>query len=293
MSLEYFTANEVSTKVYQITNAISNNTLPTFCYLIIGSERAMLVDSMYGVGKLKAFCETLTDKPIVHVATHMHGDHTGGSYEFDDLYMSPYDFEAFWDNFPNDSSNAMRAALNFALPEYKDELKIEDMVQPRVIKLHPIYQGDVFDLGEGREIEVIEVPGHTMGEIVLLDRQRRCIYSGDACNTNTLLNLDGRTSVKEYRKHLVKLLTYKDEFDTLYNGHDIQALSIVFEGVELCDKILAKEDDHIETSGFGGAAFIGTERFPGTCDRVDGKKFNAVYRDEWLYKGLCRKNIIK
>lgn len=292
MSLEYFKSKEVCKDVYQITNAIFNDTLPTFSYLVIGSEKALLIDSMYGVGKLKDYVETITDKPIIHVATHMHGDHTGGSYDFDEMYMSPYDFENFWLRMPKDKTNAMNSALRFVLPEYKDQLDLNDMCEPKVIKLHPIFDGDLFDIG-GRTIEVIEVAGHTAGEIVLLDRERRCIYSGDTCNTNTLLNLDGRTSVKEYRKNLERLSTYKDEFDTLYNGHDIQPLEIIFEGLELCDKIIAREDDHVESTGIGGTAFVAAERFEGTMDRKDGKRFNAVYRDEWIDESLPMKNIIK
>ena len=292
MSLEYFKSKEVCKDVYQITNAIFNDTLPTFSYLVIGSEKALLIDSMYGVGKLKDYVETLTDKPIIHVATHMHGDHTGGSYDFDEMYMSPYDFENFWLRMPKDKTNAMNSALRFVLPEYKDQLDLNDMCEPKVIKLHPIFDGDLFDIGD-RTIEVIEVAGHTAGEIVLLDRERRCIYSGDTCNTNTLLNLDGRTSVKEYRKNLERLSTYKDEFDTLYNGHDIQPLEIIFEGLELCDKILKKEDAHVESTGIGGVAFVGAERIPGTYNRVDGKRFNAVYLDKWVFESESKKNVIK
>lgn len=292
MPLEYFKGKEVAPGVYQITNAIFNDVLPTFCYLAVGSEKALLVDSMYGVGKLKDYCETLTDKPIIHVATHMHGDHTGGSYDFSDLYMSPYDFEAFWRNMPKgDQSAVLNAAERFVLPQYEEALETSQMCTAKVIKLHPVFEGDLFDIGD-RKIEVIEVPGHTMGEIVLLDRERRCLYSGDACNTNTLLNLDGRVSVKEYRENLLKLYSMRDEFDTLYNGHDIQPLEIISEGIELCDKILSKQDAHIETDSLGGTAFVAAERFPGTCDRVDGKRFNAVYRDEWIYEGKPSKNII-
>ena len=38
-----------------------------------GAERALLIDTGFGVGDLKALCERLTDKPLLVVDTHSHG----------------------------------------------------------------------------------------------------------------------------------------------------------------------------------------------------------------------------
>ena len=51
---------------------------PHFVYLLIGEEKAMLIDSFYGQGDLRAFVETITDKPVIVANTHGHFDHTGG-----------------------------------------------------------------------------------------------------------------------------------------------------------------------------------------------------------------------
>ncbi len=299
MAFSYFTAKEVGEGIYQITNGIFDDTLPTFCYLVVGEKAAMLVDSMYGVGSLKEFCETLTDKPIIHVATHFHGDHTGGSCEFPDLWMSPRDFELFYKNLEaakellakGEEPAAMRTAKRRTLPQYQSELRAEDMILPKDVRLHPLFEGDVIDLG-GKEIEVIEVFGHTPGEIVLLDRKARCLYSGDACNTNTLLNLHGDVSVREYLENLIKLNGRLDEFDTLFNGHDIQKASIVAEGIELCTKIVAREDDQVPGSAFGRPCFVAAKRIEGTMDRADGKVYNAVYNPAWIDEAGEKNNVI-
>jgi len=48
----------------------------TAMYLLEGSERALLVDTGFGMGNLKGLCEELSGgKPIVVVNTHSHGDH--------------------------------------------------------------------------------------------------------------------------------------------------------------------------------------------------------------------------
>lgn len=66
---------------------------------------------------------------------------------------------------------------------------------------YPMYDGDLFDLGN-IVLEVIAVPGHTCGSVVFLDRRARAIYSGDACNSFTLLNLPDSATVESYREGL-------------------------------------------------------------------------------------------
>lgn len=292
MAFEYFASKEVFPGVYQITNGIFDDSLPTFCYLVLGRDCAMLVDSMYGVGSLKKYCASLTDLPIIHVCTHSHGDHTGGSYEFDDVYISPLDFETFWNRMPKDRENAMNTARRRTLAEYQDGLDIEDMVEPRTVRLHPLFDGDFIDLGD-RKIEVIGVGGHTAGEIVLLDREKKCLYSGDACNRYTLLQLDGRVSVRQYRENLIHLNTFRSEFDTLCNGHDIQPDYIIDEGIELCDRIIAGTDDKVENVSRGAVSYLAAKQAEGSVFREDGKLFNCIYRREWVDEPGIRENTIK
>ena len=49
------------------------------CFLIRGREKALLVDTLTGVGSLRPFCEGLTGLPITVVNTHGHVDHVGSS----------------------------------------------------------------------------------------------------------------------------------------------------------------------------------------------------------------------
>lgn len=57
-------------------------------YLLEGDEKALLIDTGYGVGNLRAYVENLTDKPIVVANTHYHPDHAAGNGEFEQVYMS-------------------------------------------------------------------------------------------------------------------------------------------------------------------------------------------------------------
>ena len=42
---------------------IVESEVPVFTYLLEGKDYALVIDTMYGYGNLRAFCETITDKP--------------------------------------------------------------------------------------------------------------------------------------------------------------------------------------------------------------------------------------
>ena len=55
----------------------------TNCYLVVGSEKALLIDCGTGFCDIRGAAEKLTDLPITLAATHGHGDHIGGAGQFE------------------------------------------------------------------------------------------------------------------------------------------------------------------------------------------------------------------
>ena len=78
------------------------------------------------------------------------------------------------------------------------------------------------------------MPGHTEGTLVFLDRAARVVYSGDACNLNTLLNLPGSTSIARYRESLLHFKAYQGDFDVMYGGERDAEADAAF--AEACEK---------------------------------------------------------
>ena len=69
---------EIAPKVYMI-----NEFNVADCYLLVGTERALLIDMGVGLGNLRAFVQRLTGGlPLDVVATHGHVDHIGGRGQF-------------------------------------------------------------------------------------------------------------------------------------------------------------------------------------------------------------------
>lgn len=193
-------------------------------YLVIGQEKAMLVDTGAGIGKLKNTISQLTDKPVFVVNTHGHMDHAMGNWEFEKAYMNEKD----WHLVGNEYITAERWK-NFCLKTMKESYytgpDISELPPRRPEKLLPVKEGDVFDLGE-IQLEVLEVPGHTPGCIALLDRKNRILIAGDAIVSTPILIFDDySTTVEEYYRALSNLKERAEEFDLILPGHFLRPIS--------------------------------------------------------------------
>lgn len=252
-------------------------------YLIEGSEKALLIDGLAGVGSLKAFVRELTDLPVTLVNTHGHVDHIGADFEYGEAYIDPADIALLYEH----SDREMR--LGFAnsgamfgpLPV---EPRLDDVTVPGPIKTLPLKDGDIFDLG-GVQLETISVPGHTRGTVVFLDRARGVVYSGDACNRNTLLFTEFSTSIEEYKESLLHFQSFEDAFELLWGGHGGQAekKSIIEDALALCDKIMAGTDDAVESVSIGRPCWYAkakNERF----QRLDSGVANIAYAKDRIWK---------
>lgn len=81
---KFFTSRKIFDNVTQIGGLGGE-----LCYLIEGSEKALLIDGLTGVGSLKAFVRECTDLPVTLVLTHGHVDHAGASFEYGECYVKP------------------------------------------------------------------------------------------------------------------------------------------------------------------------------------------------------------
>ena len=66
-----------------------------YMYLVIGEEKAALIDTGMGFPGLRQLVERLTDKPVIVLNTHGHLNHIGGNDEFDCIYLHPDDLAVY------------------------------------------------------------------------------------------------------------------------------------------------------------------------------------------------------
>ena len=275
----FYQAAPIAEQTWQIEYAFTENE-HMYSYLLEGSECALLIDTMMGWGDIKAFCETLTDKPIILVNTHAHPDHVGGHFVFETCHLHPKEMPYYYHDIPWTSASMMESARKSAKAEYRDALEEADFAPETPMITLPVWEGDVFDLG-GRKIEVALAGGHTPGSIVLIDDDNRICFSGDCCNGHTLMNFRSSLSVEEYLHSLVGLKRLSARFDVLYGGHSVLPPKVIDEGIEACAKVIAGTDAKQARPGMFGRTAIFAVPFVGDTYEIEGGGcFNMCYNPE-------------
>ncbi len=79
-----FKTEQLSERLIRITDITG-----VCCYLVIGSEKAVLLDTCTGYGDLLSCVREFTQKPLFVLLSHGHYDHIGGAGQFDTVYMNP------------------------------------------------------------------------------------------------------------------------------------------------------------------------------------------------------------
>lgn len=181
--------------------------LHVWSYLVVGRDRALLIDTGLGFGSLKAVVSTLTSLPVTVVNTHGHPDHCGGNWEFPACYMSPVDMGVFRETCSYESRYAELSRLNLdGLTEKLQKSPAEPM---------PLM--DKIDLG-GRTLDVISTPGHTKGSVCLFDAMSGVLFAGDTVQAEATALLErAAASVGEYRGALLRLSELPVR--SIYAGH--------------------------------------------------------------------------
>lgn len=277
---KFFTAEKIYPNVTRIAGMGGE-----LCYLVEGNERALLIDGLSGVGSLRAFVRELTDKPVTLVITHGHVDHAPAIYEYGEGFIHPDDIALMYSPLHSSMERRLGFVLNGKrMGTLRTEPVMEDVVKPCPVKAWPVYDGDIFDLGE-TQIEAVHVPGHTYGSIALVDCGNRACYTGDCCNANTLLFLPGSTTIEEYRDSLHHFKKWQYKFDVCWGGHGAGCVpaTIIDEGIQLCDEILAGTDDAVKTE-YTGRPCIYAKKKDDHFRRLDGGVINIAYSPEMLYR---------
>ena len=90
----WFTIDQVDESTYIISEY--RHWEETHCYLLIGNDQALLIDTGLGVYNISDPVRKLTNKPVAAVATHIHWDHIGSHKYFLDFYA--HEAELNWLN---------------------------------------------------------------------------------------------------------------------------------------------------------------------------------------------------
>ena len=193
---------EIGDGVYQLSSKTDGLSLEPGkpsrnSYLIVGESKALLFDLALEERELCAYAQNLANKDMIIVLSHAHIDHIYNIENVTKIMMHP-----------DDEPLLLKGSI-FQPPLKK---------QPKITFLN---DGDVIDLGN-RKIDIIHIPGHTDGSILLFDRKTGILISGDTVTRRLLYGMHSFVLIEEFCNKLENLK--KLNITNIYSAHDRCAL---------------------------------------------------------------------
>ena len=199
-------------------------------YLLEGDERALLIDTGWGSGTLRAYVEKLTSKPVTVVLTHGHLDHAGGCGEWESVRMLP----------------GAEADLKTCL---RSPFDISKLPHPNY-ELVPVKDGDVIELGN-RTVELIDISAHSNGSLAFLDHKNGYLFVGDELESAQVLMYDAAPEanvpfdlnqrLRAHHANMLRLKALGDRWHAIFPAHNGApiALSYLDDYIALTEHIFA------------------------------------------------------
>lgn len=196
------------------------------CFLVIGKEKACVVDTAYGFADLKTYIREFTDLPLIVFNTHGHIDYTGGNFWFNaPVHIHEKDAPIYKQHNEPSFHRYMEKSLKvlnklffwrILVPKHPEDT---DEGRMSFSDWQFVREGDTFDLGD-LTVQVIEIPGHTQGSIAIYFKEKKLMITSDGANPATWLYLPESTDTAAYAASLHKLEKY--DFETILTGHSLQ-----------------------------------------------------------------------
>ena len=217
-------------------------------YLVLGTEKAALIDTGCGIGNVRNLAEEFTKLPIIVVNTHSHYDHIAQNHLFKEIaiFDCPYSREAAKKGRTREEMASLLGAGMLWKPLPADFDQVNYHVPP-FTPTRWLKDRDVIDLG-GRRLEVFHTPGHSPDSICLLDKNARLFWTGDIFYTGAIYTHLPGCDLDLFIRSYEKMIALSPQFERLMPSHNepwIQK-SILNEVLEAARDIRAGKGEYIE-----------------------------------------------
>src|SRR5699024_1771683 len=148
-------------------------------FLLLGKDKAILIDTGLGIDNIKRMTDQLTQLPIDVITTHVHVDHIGCHGEFERIYVHEKDKDWLVNGIHGLSIKQICKDIGRDIT-----LPIPDTFNPNTYRPFQgkpagiLNDGNVIDLGNRRLI-IYHTPGHSPGHISVFDETNGYLFTGD------------------------------------------------------------------------------------------------------------------
>jgi glyoxylase-like metal-dependent hydrolase (beta-lactamase superfamily II) len=192
----------------------------TISYLILGKDKAALIDTGDGIANIKKCVEELTKLPVFVLNTHNHTDHVAQNYMFKEVwsYDGPMAHSASKHGYPQEKMEGMVGEGMYWKP-LPTSFNPKNYTAPPWKITKWLHEGDVVDLG-GRPLDVIYTPGHSNDSLCLLDKKARMLWVGDIFYTGGVYTYLEGGDLDQFIASYEKMIKLFPHYDYLMPSHN-------------------------------------------------------------------------
>ncbi len=247
---DYYTIDTIDERTHVIGEPRASG--PVFSYLIEGRDRAILFDIGYPSANILPVVESLTDKPVLAVPSHLHFDHVGNLERFENIALL------------DTPQRRSQMTGDMFTPTHTQYLgSSEGHVTPSWKITKWLAEGETIDLGD-RTVRVVFTPGHTDESISLWDETNGQFFTGDYIYEGPLYAFLPNSSLTDYLNVAENLLLTLPSETKLYTAHRMNITGTpvleMRDIVELRNTLEAVRDGEISGTGFFPTRYSVNER---------------------------------
>ena len=193
-----------------------NNDEKVISYLVVGSSKALLIDTGMGVEDIKKEVRNIVGKlPIVVINTHCHFDHVGGNKLFNNLLL-----------FDNSLSIkiAKEGISNKIIQMYSSLDGLKGKIDIKKYHVDPFIYSQLCNENliinlEPFTFKIIHTPGHSPDSICIYEINYGWLFSGDTLYNGPIYLHLKESNISDYHKSIDKLSNIS-RITKIFPGHN-------------------------------------------------------------------------
>lgn len=260
----YVEVYRLKDNLYGLFNQNNDGAGDVWMYILVGPEKAMVIDTACGLGNQRGLVEEILDgMPYIVVNTHLGPDHSFGNIQYDRVYCHEYEVE-------NIKGRVRPGMFDYLFDENGGNIWLqfdkEDLPEYRDYELIGVPDGHIFNLGGGYDVELVWTAGHAAGHAMYLDKKNHYLFAGDDVCSDVIgcgggprpgMHYGQYANVQTYRDCLARLVRRVDEIEYIFPGHFMVNLEgrVLLDIFDTLNSIVANPGDYdyaVEHPGGGG-----------------------------------------